>query len=309
MSGLSNGGLNRARSNKKDELYTRMEDIEDEISRYSLKQFKDKTVYCNCDDPTWSNFFKFFTKWGKRLELKKVHFTNYSNKGREFVQLDMFDLESVQETRKDDKEGKAHHWIYTPKTGKIEKFLLDGNGDFRSKECLKILDDSDIIITNPPFSLLTEFLNLIIERDKKYLIIGDENEIASRQFWHYYTKNKIWTGYTHPKEFYNQEGGIHKLGFACWFTNLDVSTRNQPLVLHDIDPCIYKKYDNYDAIEVNKSKNIPDNYFGNMGVSIFFVEKLCPNQFEIVDYTPAFGEVPKINGKKTYRRIIIRRKK
>lgn len=305
----NNSSLKKSRDEKNDEFYTNMADIENEISRYDLTQFHDKVVYCNCDDPTWSNFFKFFTKWGKRLGVKEVHFTNYANVSRVFGQINFFDALELEESKKDDKKGIAHHWIYNPKTDRITKKELKGNGDFRSPECLDILNKSDIVVTNPPFSLLTQYIKLNIDMNKKFLIIGNENEIASRSWCNYFEQGKIWLGYTHPKEFVDINGGVKKLGFACWYTNLEVSYRNEPLILHPQDLSLFEKYDNYDAIEIPKTKLIPDDYFGNMGVPIFFVEKFNPNQFEIVDTRPAYGEVPKINGKKKYRRIIIRRKK
>lgn len=306
---MANDSLKKSRDKKDDEFYTRMVDIENEISKYDLSQFKDKIVYCNCDDPTWSNFFKFFVKWSNRLGIKEVHFTNYANVNRVFGQITFFDQLELEESKIDDKKGIAHHWIYNPSTKKLRKLTLEGNGDFSSKECVDILRKSDILVTNPPFSLLTQYIKLCIDEKKKFLIIGNENEIASRSWCSYFEKGDIWLGYTHPKEFIDINGGIKKLGFACWYTNLEVSYRNQPMILHPQEISEFEHYDNYDAIEIPKTKLIPDNYYGNMGVPIFFVEKFCPSQFEIVDTTPAYGPVPKINGKKVYRRIIIRRKK
>ena len=304
-----NNSLNKAKVVKNDEFYTLMSDIENELSKYDFNQFKDKIIYCNCDDPTWSNFFKFFTKWGKKLGVKEVHFTNYANTKRVWnEQLTLFEALDLEESAEDDKKGTAHHWIYRPETNIISKLQLKGDGDFRSDECINILKKCDIVVTNPPFSLLTEFLSILINNNKKFLIIGNENEIASKSWCSYFINNQIWLGYTHPKEFLDNYSGKKKMGFICWYTNLEVSYRKTPMQLHNQDISIFKKYDNYDAIEVPKTKLIPDNYFGNMGVPIFFVEKFCPEQFEIVDTTPAFGIVPKINGKKCYRRIIIRRK-
>lgn len=306
---MANDSLNKAKIEKNDEFYTLMEDIENELSRYDFSQFKDKVVYCNCDDPTWSNFFKFFTKWAKRMGIKEVHFTNYANAKRTWNdQLTLFDLYDLRESADDDKKGTAHHWIFKPESNKIIKKSLKGDGDFRSKECIDILDKSDIVVTNPPFSLLTEFLSVIISRNKKFLIVGNENEIASKSWCSYFVNNQIWLGYTHPKKFLDNNSQTKNMGFICWYTNLEVSYRNSPLILHYQDLSQFKKYDNYDAIEIPKTKLIPDNYWGNMGVPIFFAEKFCPEQFVIVDTSPAYGMVPKINGKKCYRRLIIRRK-
>ncbi len=305
-----NESLNRAKNTKNDEFYTLISDIENELSNYDFEQFKDKKVYCNCDDPTWSNFFKFFTKWGKRMGIKEIHFTNYANTKRIWnKQLTLFESFDLKDSADDDKAGTAHHWIYDPVRDKLTKKKLKGNGDFQSSECLKILQQCDIAVTNPPFSLLTQYLKIIIENDKKFLIIGNENEIASRSWCSYFENNKLWLGYTHPKQFIDINGNIKKLGFVCWFTNLDVTYRSRPMVLHQQDLSQFSKYDNYDAIEIPKTKLIPENYWGNMGVPIFFVEKFCPQQFEIVDSSSAYGKVPEINGCKLYRRIIIRRKR
>ena len=306
---MANSSLNKAKIEKNDEFYTLMQDIENELSRYDFAHFKDKIVYCNCDDPTWSNFFKFFTKWGKRMGIKEIHFTNFANCKRVWnEQMTLFELLDLKESIDDDKNGTAHHWIYKPETNTFIKKNLKGNGDFRSQECIDILKKCDIVVTNPPFSLLTQYINLVIEQNKKFLIIGNENEIASRSWCKHFSENKIWLGYTHPKQFADIYGGIKKLGFACWYTNIDVTIRNQPLILHNQDLSQFPKYDNYDAIEVSKVKLIPNNYFDNIGVPISFVANFCPKQFEIVDTKPAYSTVPKINGKKVYRRLIIRRK-
>ncbi len=308
---MANESLKKSRDLKNDEFYTFMNDIENEISTYDLTQFKDKVIYCNCDDPTWSSFFKFFVKWGKKLGIKEAHFTNFANTERSFGQITVWDIMELNDSINDDKTGIAHHWVYNPSINKVLKKQLKGNGDFRSEECLNILKKSDIVVTNPPFSLLTEFLKTIIDNDKKFLIIGNENEIASRSWCSYFMQNKIWFGYNHPKCFMDSKGKTKKLGFACWYTNLEVSYRESQsfMILHPQDISSFEKYDNYNAIEIPKTKLIPDNYFGNMGVPISFLEKYNPHQFEIVDTTPAYGEVPKIKGKKTFRRIIIRRKK
>ncbi|MDR2828009.1 MAG: adenine-specific methyltransferase EcoRI family protein [Acholeplasmatales bacterium] len=304
-----NNSLGQSRINKNDEFYTYIDDIKNEISLYDLKLFDKKVIYCNCDDPTWSNFFKFFVKFGRQLNVKEVHFTNYANSKRDLeAPLSLFDYLDFEESASDDKKGTAHHWIYDPASDKITKSELIGNGDFRSKECIDIMKSSDIIITNPPFSLLTEFLSLLISNSKNFLIIGNENEIASKSWCSYFINNKIWLGNTKPKKFLSPDGTIKTLGFVCWFTNLDVSYRQKPKLLHIQNLDQFEKYDNYDAIEIPSRKLIPDNYYGNMGVPIFFVEEFCPDQFEIIDTTPAYGMVPKINGRKIYRRLIIKRK-
>ena len=309
----TNNTLNRAKDAKNDEFYTFKEDIENEISKYDLSQFENKIVYCNCDDPTWSNFFKFFTRWGQRLNIKEVHFTNFANGKREFKQLTLFESDDLVETIEDDKKGTAHHWIYTPATGKIIKKQLKGNGDFRSDECLSILNKSDIVVTNPPFSLFREFINLVVVQNKKQLlIIGDINNVSYIETFTLIKNNELWFGNTAVKKFLTGELQTKTFGNKCWFTNLKVNYRNQPLVLHNQDLTQYKKYDNYDAIEVSQVKLIPDNYYDPMGVPTSFLQKYNPKQFEILGQTGVDIKLsksrPYLNGKRLYARLIIRRK-
>ncbi|MDR0696102.1 MAG: adenine-specific methyltransferase EcoRI family protein [Christensenellaceae bacterium] len=279
----SNNQLHRAKELKNNEFYTFMDDIENELSKYDLAQFESKIVYCNCDDPTWSNFFKFFIKWGQRLKIKEVHFTNYANGKRQFKQLTLFELDDLKESAEDDKKGTAHHWIYTPATNKIVKKELNGNGDFRSNECKEILCKCDIVVTNPPFSLFREFIDLIIVTyNKQFLIIGDINISKYRDCFNLIKTNKFWFGYTQVKKFINNELVKQKFGNKFWYTNLDVKYRHQPFVLHEQDLSQFCRYDNYDAIEVPQVKLIPDNYFEPMGVPITFLQKYCPEQFEIL---------------------------
>ncbi len=197
----SRSSLNRAKIQKNDEFYTLMEDIELELETYDLAQFKDKVVYCNCDDPTWSNFFKLFTKWGKRLRIKEAHFTNYANPDRKFSSLTLFDLDDLKISAEDDKKGTAHYWFYTPTAKEIIKKELNGNGDFRNDECIDFLKKADIVVTNPPFSLFREFMAILMEYNKKFLIIGDMNAITYKETFKLIKENKIWLGMTHPKEF------------------------------------------------------------------------------------------------------------
>ncbi|MDR2047407.1 MAG: adenine-specific methyltransferase EcoRI family protein [Clostridiales bacterium] len=286
-----NSSLNKAKEIKNDEFYTLMEDIENEISKYDLAQFKGKIVYCNCDDPTWSNFFKFFTKWGNRLRVKEVHFTNYANGKRTFNrQLTLFDLLDLKESADDDKNGTAHHWVYTPATNKIVKKELKGDGDFRSAECVELLKKSDIVVTNPPFSLFREYVAQLMRHNLKFLIIGDENNISYKEFFPLIKNNEVWLGYTKVKKFKQPDGDYKIFGNKCWYTNLDVAYRHKPLILHAQDISQYKKYDNYDAIEVSQIKLIPDNYFEPMGVPMSILEKFCPEQFEILGLTSGRDE-------------------
>lgn len=316
--------LHPSKAEKNDEFYTLMEDIKNELSQYDFSQFKNKVVYCNCDDPTWSNFFKFFTEWGEKMGIKEAHFTNYANGKRQFKQLTLFKPNDLKESAEDDKKGTAHHWIYTPKTDKTIKKELKGDGDFSSKECLSILCKSDIIITNPPFSLLRKFVNIVAEEyKKKILIIGGQNAISYKEIFKLIKENKLWLGNTHHlsgiinsngKKIFSKESDGALPRACCWFTNLEVGGRQKPLVLHPQDLSTYSKYDNYDAIEIPETKLIPDNYYKEMGVPITFLQKYCPEQFEIVGQmvTTKIDEYnfgyPYINGKKKFARILIKRK-
>ena len=291
-----------------------MEDIENEISKYNLTQFNDKIIYCNCDDPTWSNFFKFFVKWGNKLQIKEVHFTNYANGKREFKQATLFEKNDLKESITDDKKGTAHHWIYSPKTKKLIKRELKGNGDFRSDECKKILEKSDIVITNPPFSIFNDFISLLVKYKRQYLIISDENKISNNKIFPLIKENKLWLGYNRIKKFLKPNGTYQIFGNKCWFTNLDVLYRHQPLILHSQNINQFKKYDNYDAIEVNEKKLIPDNYYGKMGVyPATFLFNYCPDQFYIIGLSGVDIKIKKgrfyVNKKRLQPRLVIRRKR
>lgn len=324
---VKNTATRQAQANKNDEFYTLMEDIENELSQYDFAQFKNKIVYCNCDDPTWSNFFKFFIKWGKRMGIKEAHFTNYANSKREFKQLTLFDFEDLKESVEDDKKGTAHHWIYTPETNKIVKKQLKGNGDFRSEECIQILRQSDIVVTNPPFSLFRKFVTMIVEEyGKKILIIGGQNAITYKEIFKLIKDDKLWLGNIyHLSGIITGEGKRLSKNEAlpralCWFTNLDVIKRKQPLVLHPQTLSQFNKFDNYNAINIPQTKLIPDNYYEEIGVPITFLQKYCPNQFEIIDgigrYSVLNNDETKkagkylsmIDGVAHYFRIIIKRR-
>lgn len=320
-----NKALHTSKAEKNDEFYTLMEDIKSELSQYDFSQFENKVVYCNCDDPTWSNFFKFFKKWGEKMGIKEAHFTNYANKKRRFGdQLSLFEPDDLKESAEDDKSGTAHHWVYTPQTNKTVKMELKGDGDFCGEECLEILGNSDIVVTNPPFSLFRKFVNTVVEDyKKKILIIGGQNAITYKEVFKLIKENKLWLGNNyHLLGIINSdgrkisskepEGALPRA--CCWFTNLDVKKRTQPLVLHPQDLDKYQKYDEYDAIEIPQTKLIPDNYYEKMGVPITFLQKYCPEQFEIigidryVEDNPNYGHRFKLANKETYARIIIKRK-
>lgn len=264
----SNSNLHKAKDAKNDEFYTQLSDIEKEL-KYYRKHFKDKVVFCNCDDPTWSGFFKFFHKQFDILGLKKLISTHYV---------------------KDINKEKSYKLVVErdPYTGEIwqtEKTELKGNGDFRSDECLEILKEADIVCTNPPFSLFREYVAQLIEYDKKFLIIGNKNAITYKEIFPLIKDNRLWLGYLNVKDFIKPDGSTQTFGNVGWFTNLDISKRNEELVLiYEYDEKKYPKYDNYDAIEVSKVANIPKDYYEAMGVPITFLDKYNPEQFEILGF-------------------------
>jgi len=319
---MAQESLSSAKNEKYDEYYTRMVDIENELSQYDFKLFKNKVIYCNCDDPTWSNFFKFFVKWGKRLDIKEARFTNYANKKRQLKQLTLFEPDDLIESAKDDKKGIAHYWVYKPATGKIIKKVLKGDGNFKSDECIKFLKQADIVVTNPPFSLFKEYVEQLVEYDKKFLILGNPNSITYKEMFKLIRDDKVWLGYKslgtdtyfkitakHREKLVQEkkegsayvirDGEVLGRTMACWFTNLDLLKRHKPMVLHNQDLSQLCKYDNYDAIEIPKVKMIPDNYYGVMGVPITFLDKYCPDQFEIIGTADSKENLPgmKVLGK------------
>ena len=298
----NNTNLNIAKSAKNDEFYTRIEDIEKELKNYK-DFFKDKVVYCNCDrvdGDNRSNFFVYFTKYFKEFGLKRLICTSY-NKG-----------------------GKGRLCIYDDETNLNNIIDMDGDGDFRSEECVKWLKKCDVVVTNPPFSLFRDFMAQLVKYGKKFLIIGNNNAIAYKEIFPLIKNNKLWLGVTSPEDFVQPKGDKKKnmKGLTRWFTNIEDAKRNLPLDLYKkYNPNDYPKYDNYDAINVNKTKDIPIDYDGVMGVPITFIDKYCPTQFEIVD-AREIGLADKqrakstmlvkdadstINGKPTYTRIFIRR--
>lgn len=314
--GLDNSTLIKAKKEKNDEFYTRFEDIEAEVSKYK-KYFKNKVVYLNCDDKEQSMFWKFFELNFDAFQLKKLIATYYSKTEPVYA----YKLELSEDLNRDGFIDQKD----------IVKTPLIGNGDFRSQECIDILKESDIVCTNPPFSLFREYIAQLMEYNKQFLIIGNQNAFTYKEIFPLIKNNKIWVGYTKPKNFYvpedfenkaiayNEEGRkIAKFGNVCWFTNLPTKKRTEPIVLtatyaegpnHRED---YPKYDNYDAIEVSACKNIPCDYDGIMGVPITFLDNYCPEQFEILgldDHRVEWrGKGPSLNGKNKYRRVIIKKK-
>jgi hypothetical protein len=299
---VKNTNFNKASKAKNDEFYTQLSDIERELKHYK-KHFKNKVVYCNCDDPRVSNFFLYFSHNFEKLGLKKLIATCYKSQS-----IDLFSENNSEEAiyleYNGDKNGNN-----IPDRSEIGTTKLKGDGDFRSKESIDLLKQADIVVTNPPFSLFREYVAQLLEYDKKFLIIGNGNSITYKEIFKNIQDNKIWLGVTKPQLFLidNKE----KFSKYCsdknkvvvegkefwavnisvgtptyWFTNLDMSKRHEEIILYKTySPEDYPKYDNYDAIEVNRVTEIPIDYKGAMGVPITFLDKHNPEQFEILGIT------------------------
>ena len=300
--GCTNDNLRTAKRVKNDEFYTFYEDIEAEVMRYR-KQFRDKIVYLPCDDPAEkkSEFWSFFVNNFDAFGLKKLIATHYDENGKAYKIW--IDGDTSNDGFIDDGDAKQEDLI--------------GNGDFRSPECIDILKECDIVCTNPPFSLFREFVNQLITHEKQFLIIGNQNAFTYKEVFKLIKTNKVWTGYNMVKKFHQPDGSTKEFGNVCWFTNMPTTKRVEELILtkkYADDPSLYPKYDNYDAIEVSRVVNIPNDYYGVMGVPITFIDKYNPNQFEILgdsryhDGSDVANDINFINGKGLYRRILIRRK-
>ncbi|WP_286913391.1 adenine-specific methyltransferase EcoRI family protein [Flavobacterium sp. UBA4197] len=320
---IPNQTLHVAKFSKKDEFYTQLADIERELLHYE-QHFKDKVVYCNCDDPKVSNFFKYFANNFERLGLKKLMATCYKNQEND-LNINVNQSGSFIEYL-GDKNGNG-----VPDVEEIGMFPLNGDGDFRNEESIEFLKQADIIVTNPPFSLFREYVEQLVKYDKKFLIIGNINAITYKEIFKLIKENKVWlginlgrgiSGFIVPEhyELYGTEVSIDSCGNrivspnnCLWLTNLDTSKRHEDIVLtkryfgNEND---YPKYDNYDAINVNKTKNIPMDYNGFMGVPITFLHKFNPDQFEIVKFRKGNNDKDlSINGKCPYFRILIKNKR
>lgn len=302
-----------AKKAKKDEFYTRLEDIELEMKNYRA-YFKDKVILCNCDDPYESNFFKYFAMNFNFLGLKKLIATCYVTSPIIYTQLTLFDTEeifSVEDTNKKpykieitevpDSNGDGAIDLsdveYLLKNDKNVLSILDGDGDFRSSECIELLRQTDIVVTNPPFSLFRDYLELIIRENKDFIIIGNTNALTYREVFKLFKENRIRTGYsnfnigmffevpdTYEKYTRIENGKKYaRVSTSCWFTSLPVTKHNDKLILYkDYIPSEYPKFENYDAININSYKDIPCDYDGIMGVPITFLDKYNPEQFEII---------------------------
>ncbi|EFA86859.1 putative modification methylase EcoRI, partial [Staphylococcus epidermidis SK135] len=310
------------KKSKSDEFYTQYCDIENEL-QYYREHFSDKVVYCNCDDPRVSNFFKYFAVNFDNLGLKKLIASCYVENKEGF---------SSSEAAKN-----GFYYEYHKENGK--KLVFDdisvssfcGDGDFRSSESIDLLKKSDIVVTNPPFSLFREYLDQLIKYDKKFLIIANVNSITYKEVFNLIKENKIWlgvhlgrgvSGFIVPEhyELYGTEARIDSNGNriispnnCLWLTNLDVFIRHKDLPLtrkYFGNESSYPKYDNYDAINVNKTKDIPLDYNGVMGVPITFLHKFNPEQFELIKFRKGVDEKDlSINGKCPYFRILIKNKR
>ncbi len=312
--------LHNAKKSKSDEFYTQLCDIESELKHYK-DHFKNKTVYCNCDDPRISNFFKYFSSNFKELGLKKIIGSCYKQKKSLF----------------DDKEFETgFYYEYSgsknektkPNTKDIAHFK--GDGDFRSAESIELLKQSDIVVTNPPFSLFREYVEQLVKYNKKFLIIGNVNAITYREIFKLIQENNAWlginlgrgiSGFIVPEhyELYGTEARIDSSGNrivspnnCLWLTNLDISARHKDLALTKTyfgNEAEYPCYDNYDAINVNRTKDIPMDYAGAMGVPITFLHKYNPKQFEIIKFRKGDDEKDlSINGKSPYFRILVKKR-
>lgn len=370
---MANANLRKASKTKNDEFYTQLKDIENELRHYK-DQLKDKVIFCNCDDPFESNFFKYFAMNFKALGLKKLITTCYdpSPVANQEIQLSFFgeNKEIKHDNKKRNKiiskaykielddisdiDGSGNVNILDTKeillrekakldNGGESKILsyLKGNGDFRSVECVELLKRADIVVTNPPFSLFREYVAQLVEYDKKFLILGNMNALTYKEIFKLIKENKIWSGYgfnmsmvykspykntlESNRKFVIGKGldpdKYIKVPAINWFTNLDTIKRHEEIILYKkYSPQDYPKYDNYEAININKVSEIPEDYYEKMGVPITFFDKYNPEQFEIIDgigrYSVLYNETTRrakmylsmIDGKAIYFRYIIKRK-
>lgn len=324
--------LVRAKKNKNDEFFTQLTDIDKELKHYK-HHFKDKVVFCNCDDPRISNFFHYFSYNFEKLGLKKLVTTCYKNQNLELFS-DNNSEQAISLEYTGDKNGNN-----VPDLREIGIKILKGDGDFRSEESIELLKQADIVVTNPPFSLFREYVTQLIEYERKFLIIGDQNAITYKEIFKLIKENKIWTGVDNGgtkwfqvpdhydiktesrKKIENGKQYFSK-GSIFWFTNLDIYKRHEDIILYKkyIEE-EYPKYDNYNAINVDKVADIPMDYKGVMGVPITFIDKYNPDQFELlgimntgeenigIRYEGTPHGRPMINGVEKYLRILIKNKK
>lgn len=320
--------FNKAKTEKNDEFYTILADIERELGHYK-RHFKNKVVLCNCDDPRVSNFFVYFSLNFQKLGLKKLITTCYKNQN-----ADLFsEHKSEKAIYLEYSGGKSKNNIPDPEEIGIRH--LDGDGDFRSAECIKLLKEADIVVTNPPFSLFREYVAELVKYGKHFLIVANWSAVTYKGIFKLIKDNRMWpginsnrnfSGFIVPKHYtlHGTEARIDEQGNrivstnnTCWFTNLDIAKRHENLVLFKkYKAAEYPKYDNYNAIEVSKTADIPMDYPGVMGVPVTFLDKYNPQQFEIVgcnrdvdqDPNRVYGRGSLLNGKETFKRLFIRNK-
>lgn len=304
--GNKNTNLHLAKKAKCDEFYTQYKDIESELAHY-IPQFSGKTVYCNCDNPEISNFAKYFKDNFEALKLKRLICTGYDAQGH----------------------GKALDY-----DGQGDTTELKGNGDFRSEECIELLKQADIVVTNPPFSLAREYFKVLFDNNVKFLVISPQNAITYKEIFPYIIQGKLWLGHNMVHDFVQPDGNVKKFGNISWFTNMETNKQNYPkCLIKSYNPTDYPQYDNYNAINVDKVKDIPYDYEGVCGVPITILNDLCSdgllhfeapmrerereNVYRIIDANDCHRQGKRkstmlvkdadsaINGKPTYARILI----
>ncbi len=341
-----NNNLHKANVAKKDEFYTQLVDIEKELKHYK-EQFRGKVVYCNCDDPFESNFFKYFASKFNALGLKKLIATSYKPSPIANTQLGLFGDDKVLDTPKGRPKVTANKFIVSEvddmdgdgafdlrdiaeqlKANKNNEWTpLEGEGDFRSKESIELLKQADIVVTNPPFSLFREYVAQLVEYDKKFLILGSQNAITYKETFKLIQENKLWLGYDNggtkwfqvPDDYdIETESRIKiekgtkffSMGSIVWFTNLDTSKRHEKLILYKkYTTKEYPKYDYQDIIEVSKVAEIPLDYDGAIAVPKTFIDKYNPEQFKLLGFLNGGGKDETVLGKHPFARILIRNKK
>ena len=349
-----NKELRKANKAKNDEFYTQLSDIEKELKNYR-NEFKDKIVFCNCDDPYESNFFKYFAMNFNFFGLKKLITTCYSGSPIITKQLSLFDVNGLVIKKEDakkpykleiteviDSNGDGAIDLsdveYLIKNKKNTLTLLEGDGDFRSYECIELLKESNIVVTNPPFSMFREYVSQLYEYDKKFIIMGNTNALSYQEIFKLFKDDNIRTGYTNfnvgmyffvpddTEKFHKMVDGkkMVRVATSCWFTNLPVKKHTEKLILYKkYNPEEYPKYDNYNAININKYSDIPVDYYDYMGVPITFLDKYNPMQFKIIDGLHRYAlydacgtneyiqkhhlEATDVNGKSMYCRVVIQR--
>jgi hypothetical protein len=294
-----NRSFQEAKKAKEDEFYTQLPDIERELRHYR-KHFTGKVVYLNCDDPRVSNFFHYFSYNFEKLGLKRLIATCYMSQN-----ADLFSQNDSQQAIYLEYEGDANG-NNVPDPAEVGIKPLKGDGDFRSAESIELLEQADVVVTNPPFSLFREFVTQLVAHDKKFVIVGNQNAITYKEVFALIQENRIWMGntsgdmafrvpdYYPPRATRYWEDADGKkwrsLGNTCWFTNLDIAKRHEDLILYrTYNPENYSKYANYDAIEVGRTADIPMDYPGAMGVPITFLDKHNPDQFEILGNSRDLG--------------------